>query len=299
MELDDSAGQSLAGRDEPCRDTRRAATFAETMRQAVGEFVEFKTSAGHWRPATAYGSRKILDEFARDFPDVGDVEPQRLARWIGARGAAANYRRRRWSVTKGFLDWLGHPVPVDAPKVPRAVPRPLREVDVRALLDVCDERDEVIVSLGICEGLRRGEMAVLEMSDLDFDGEVLFVHGKGGKQRWVPLTKATRVRIERYLDGERGYASGPLLVSRRNGASLEPATVTRIVSRALKRAGINRPGANLHSLRHTAATRLWMETSDLFMTQQLLGHSSIRTTAMYVKARPTAAMKDAMDRCST
>ena len=83
MELDDSAGQVLAGSDEPCRDTRRAATFAETMRQAVGEFVEFKTAAGHWRPATAYGSRKILDEFARDFPacriSPGNVAARRVS----------------------------------------------------------------------------------------------------------------------------------------------------------------------------------------------------------------------------
>lgn len=268
------------------------------MNQAVGEFVDFKTSAGHWRPATAYGSRKILDEFARDFATVEAVEPRRLARWIGARGAAGNYRRRRWSVTKGFLEWLGHPVPVDAPKVPRAVPRPLREVDVRRLLDVCDERDEVMVSLGICEGLRRGEIAGLELGDVDLEARVLFITGKGGKQRWTPLTEATAARIGRYLDAERGRLPGPLLQSRRGGGGLKPASVSERVRKLLDAAGLDSRGMTLHALRHTAATRLWLETSDLFWTQQLLGHANIRTTAIYVQSRPTEAMRDAMNAAS-
>jgi len=266
--------------------------------EAVDEYVAEQLSVGRWSPATCDVRHRQITGFIQDFVHE-EIASVAVAAWITGSGLSASYRRTRWFAVNGFLVWAGVDLGLTPPPLPTNTPRPLPDLDVAKLLGVCDLRDEVIVSLGICEGLRRGEMAVLEMSDLDFDGEVLFVHGKGGKQRWVPLTKATRVRIERYLDGERGYASGPLLVSRRNGASLEPATVTRIVSRALKRAGINRPGANLHSLRHTAATRLWMETSDLFMTQQLLGHSSIRTTAMYVKARPTAAMKDAMDRCST
>jgi integrase len=181
----------------------------------------------------------------------------------------------------GFLRWVGV------------------ELGVGKLLAVCDVRDEVIVSLGVCEGLRRGEMAALELADVDLDGQVLFVRGKGGAQRWTPLTKATRVRVERYLDQERGCDAGPLFKSRRNLVGMTATSIGRRSLRLMKAAGIHAPGVNLHALRHTAATRLWMETSDLFMTQQLLGHASIRTTAMYVKSRPSAEMRDAMNRCST
>jgi len=270
----------------------------ELTGEAVDEYVDEQVTVGRWSPATCEDRRRKLKVFLVDMAGE-EVTGLSAARWITGTNLSAAYRRNRWFAVNGFLTWAGMDVDMPLPPLPVHTPRPLPEVDVGKLLGVCDLRDEVIVSLGICEGLRRGEMAVLEMSDLDFEGDVMFVNGKGGKQRWVPLTKATRVRIERYLDGERGYAAGPLLLSRRDGGGLKPSGVTLIAKSALRRAGIDRPGMSLHSLRHTAATRLWMETSDLFMTQQLLGHSSIRTTAMYVKARPTAAMKDAMDRCST
>ena len=78
-----------------------------------------------------------------------------------------------------------------------------------------------------------------------------------------------------------------------------PADLAREASeRALDAAGLDSRGMTLHALRHTAATRLWLETSDLFWTQQLLGHANIRTTAMYVQSRPTEAMRDAMNAAS-
>ncbi len=263
----------------------------------VDRYVEHKVAAGAWNEGSAYGFRRCLIQFERAFTGL-EVTTTAVQQWITGVGLSANYRRSRWSVVRGLLTWYGVDVDLVAPAVPTPVPRPLRDLDVGKLLAVCNARDEVMVSLGICEGLRRSEMAHLEMADVDLDGQVLFVNGKGGKQRWTPLTKATAVRIGRYLD-ERGMSPGPLLISTTSGRGLRPATISERSRLLMQRAGIYRPGVNLHALRHTAATRLWMETGDLFMTQQLLGHSNIRTTSIYVRGRPTAEMRDAMNRCST
>jgi integrase/recombinase XerC len=263
-------------------------------RGAVDDYGAEKVQRGHWNPGTHYIIKRLLYQLVGE-PVAIAADSRRLAAWVNRPGLSANYRRHRWSVARGFIQWLGVPFDVDAPKVPKAVARPLREVDVRALLDVCDPRDEVIVSLGVCEGLRRAEMAGLELGDVDIDGRIVFVTGKGGHQRWTPLTDATAGRIDAYIEAERGSGPGPLIQSRRGGGALRPQSISERARTLIAAAGLTGPGVTLHALRHTAATRLWMETADLFWTQQLLGHSNIRTTAMYVQARPTAQMRDAMN----
>ena len=295
MELDEGTGRKIAHVS-----SRPGDAILPTMIWSGGrvdEYVAWKVASGAWNRGSAYGFRRCLCQFERAFDGV-EVTSEAVQKWITGVNLSANYRRSRWSVVRGMLAWYGVAVDLVAPAVPTPVPRPLRDVDVGKLLAVCNVRDEVMVSLGICEGLRRSEMAHLELSDVDLDGQVLFVNGKGGKQRWTPLTEATAVRIGRYLD-ERGMSPGPLLVSKTSGRGLRPATISERSRLLMHEAGIFRPGVNLHALRHTAATRLWMETGDLFMTQQLLGHSNIRTTSIYVRGRPTAEMREAMNRCAT
>ena len=296
MELDEGTDRKVALLSSRVGDDRLPVVIWEGGR--LDEYLDWKISSGAWNENSAYGFRRTLIQFDRVF-DGQEVTSAAVQKWITGTGLSANYRRSRWSVVRGFLKWAGVELDLVAPPVPTPVPRPLRDVDIGKLLSVCDVRDEVIVSLGICEGLRRSEMVHLEMADIDLEGQVLFVNGKGGKQRWTPLTKATQVRIERYVEAERGSSPGPLLVSRTTGRGLRPATISERSCLLMKRAGIFRDGVNLHALRHTAATRLWMETNDLFMTQQLLGHSNIRTTSIYVRGRPTAEMREAMNRCST
>jgi integrase len=264
--------------------------------ELVEGYLAYKVESGQWAATTVYVNRKALKMFAREFPILAEIESRAVERWIG-RADSANYRRRRWSIVRGLLKFGKVDVSLVAPKIPQGTPRPLRDVDIGRLLEACDIRDELIVSFGICEGLRRGEMARLEISDVDLEAKVIFVRGKGGRTRWIPLTDATAGRFEAYLV-ERGRAPGPVLLGRTTGRGLKAGSISERMNKVFKDAGIYRRGVDLHSLRHTAATRLWMETSDLFMTQQLLGHASIRTTAIYVRPRPTEAMREAMNSAS-
>ena len=266
--------------------------------ERVDEYVDHKVLMAEWTAASAKVCGQILRQFVRSV-DVAGFDVDALAGFVNSPDIAVSTRGTRWTVVRGFLAWAGVDVVVGAPPLPRRVPRPLADVDVAALLAVCDDRDEAFVSLAVCEGLRSAELRRVEVADLDLDGSVVFVQGKGGHQRWVPLTDATAARIRRYCDTERGWSAGPLIVSRNSGDGVAYGWFGARSAALMERAGIKRRGVSLHSLRHTAATRLWMETSDLFMTQQLLGHSNVATTARYVASRPTAQMRAAMNRVAT
>lgn len=296
MELDDCSHTTIDGADG--QRVHPGMIGPMNIGGMVDKYVDTKVKRGRWRQSSAYVNRRLLLEFATAF-EGRHLDQDSVETWITGDDLSAHYRRRRWSVVSGFLKWADVSLELEAPPVPGAVPRPLKDVDVRALLDACDVRDRVVVSLGICEGLRRGEMSRLELADVDLDGRVMFVQGKGGRQRWVPITDATARRVVRYVQEERGWAAGPLLQSRRGGGRLAPQSISERVRKVMEEAGIYAEGVTLHALRHTAATALWMSSgSDLFMVQQLLGHSSVRTTAMYVKARPTDEMRAAMNAAS-
>ncbi len=266
--------------------------------EAVDGYVEHKQLLGQWRPLSAQKCRQVLVQFVREV-DVCRLDEASLGGWVNQAGFAAGTRINRWTITRGFLAWAGVDVSVPSPPQPRSTPRPLRDVDVSALLAECDLRDEVFVSLAVCEGLRTGEIHRLDVGDVDIGGRTVFVVGKGGHQRWVPLTEASAARICRYCDGPRGWRPGALVAKDEQGSRVSHSWFGNRARKLMTAAGIKRPGVNLHALRHTAATRLWMETSDLFMTQQLLGHTNVATTARYVASRPTGAMRDAMNRVSS
>ena len=270
----------------------------DMWRKRVEEYAEHKVLFGQWRASSRRTCVQLLDVFVSQVGgSVFDADA--LAAFVNEPGKADATRVMRWTVTAGFLRWVGVDVVIPSPPRPRRMPRPLADVDVAALLAVCTPRCEVLVSLAVCEGLRCAELHRLDLDDVDIGGRLVFVQGKGGHQRWVPLTEASAARIVRYCDGDRGWGGGPLIQNARTGDRLSISMIGNRCRQLMIDAGIKRPGVNLHALRHTAATRLWMESSDLFMVQQMLGHSSIATTAAYVAGRPTDAMRESMNRCST
>lgn len=122
-------------------------------------------------------------------------------------------------------------------------------------------------------GLRRGEVARLESSDLieDLVGYSLRVVGKGERVRIVPLKDDLAREVRLSVRDGRAY----LFPGKDNG-HLSPGYVGKIISRLLPE------GCTMHALRHRFATRVHNATGDLLTTQQLLGHASPATTQLYV-----------------
>lgn len=117
-------------------------------------------------------------------------------------------------------------------------------------------------------GLRRGEIARVRSDDVmpDLLGRSLIVHGKGGKQRVVPMT-------DDLADAVAG-AHGFLFPGRWSG-HVEESYVSRHVSALLP------DGFGCHSLRHRFATAEYRATHDIYLVSRLLGHESVETTQLY------------------
>lgn len=201
-------------------------------------------------------------------------------------------------MVKGFCRWLvrnGHvrkdpAVGVRSPRQPRTVPKVFDAASVAAVLAACpDARARLIVLLMVQEGLRCGEVAGLELGDID--GHLVLVEGKGGHQRVLPLTGEVRGALSAYLV-ERGGHAGPLLVNYKHASrGLRPHTVSQLVRAFCLEAGIKRyagDGLSAHGLRRTFGSDLFDRGADLLDVAEAMGHVSTNTTRKhYVRYRAT------------
>lgn len=226
--------------------------------------------------------------------------PGRIAEYLGFLSRAGRSKSsiqraaatlRSWTrflasegVSGGSLDLLR------LPARERKLPKVLTEGEVDRLLEACEGddpislRDRAIVEVGYGCGLRAGEIASLELSDVGLDSGLIRLRGKGGKERVVPLVGKVKARVERYLASGRerlgGSRAGKFFLSR-NGRPLRREDVWRVVQRRGEKAGISRSRLHPHILRHSFATHLLRRGMDLRVLQELLGHSSIMTTEKY------------------
>jgi site-specific recombinase XerD len=164
-----------------------------------------------------------------------------------------------------------------APRRPRRLPEVPKRDEIEHLLELAEGdaplalRNRALVELLYSAGLRSAEAVGLNLADVDFEREAVHVHGKGGKERVVPLGEEVAHHLARYLrDGRPQLARGAedaVFLSVR-GQRLDTSTVRRLVRHP-------------HRLRHAFATHLLEGGADLRTIQELLGHASLSTTQVY------------------
>lgn len=152
------------------------------------------------------------------------------------------------------------------------------------------QRDYAIISLAATGGLRTIELQRANIEDIRAVGDntVLFIQGKGRdeKTEYVKLSPQVEKAIRSYLKA-RGTAAPtePLFASisdRNNGGRLTTISISRLIKNCFISAGYNSAQLTAHSLRHTAATLNLLNGGTLEETQQLLRHSNINTTMIYL-----------------
>lgn len=167
-----------------------------------------------------------------------------------------------------------------------SVPRPCPDSVIRNALFASNTRLRAMIHLAAEAGLRRGEIAVVERDDMidDHSGSSLLVHGKGRRERMLPLTNSTAAAIKR--QSEATPSDVPWLfpsAGRYAERHLQPVRVGELINEAL--AG----RWTAHTLRHRFATEAYRSSRDLLLVQTLMGHSKPETTAMYVGLDTTQA----------
>jgi site-specific recombinase XerD len=245
--------------------------------------------------ATRRAYRVDVEEFCswlrRRGTRLEQVDVAVLAAYVAELGAARAGRvprrlapstiSRKLAAVRAFLRFtLGRAQVPDAALAPRRrrrLPDAPKQREVESTLGALDGdgalglRNRALFELVYSAGLRSREAVDLDLADVDFEQEAVHVHGKGGKERVVPLGEEAAHWLGRYLHEARPElargADDALFLSVR-GRRLDTSTLRRLVPHP-------------HRLRHAFATHLLEGGADLRTIQELLGHASLSTTQIY------------------
>lgn len=178
------------------------------------------------------------------------------------------------------------------PRIPQTLPQPLSKSEIEKMVSApagdtpLEIRDRALLELLYACGLRIAEACNVRLENLDEDGGVIRITGKGNKTRLIPVGRAALAALKTYLDIAR-----PKLIAPRSGAEiflsvrghpLTPARIWQLVGHYARLAGIEE-AVHPHQLRHSFATHLLAGGADLRIIQEMLGHASIATTQIYTQ----------------
>jgi integrase/recombinase XerC len=234
-----------------------------------------------------------------------EIELGTLRRWLGAQsesGVSRSTLARRTATARAFTAWalreelirIDPALRLKAPKRDGSLPGVLNQHQVSRLLTDLEAaaaaaeplplRNRAMVELLYATGVRVGELAGMDVDDLDPDRRTLRVVGKGNKERTVPYGLPAALAVDDWLRRGRPRlateASGPALFLGVRGKRVDQRQVRAVVQGLLEALG-DTSATGPHALRHSAATHLLDGGADLRAVQEILGHSSLATTQIY------------------
>ena len=269
-------------------------------------------------PLTVRNYMADLHEFlamcgiAKEEFDPTEIDREMVRGWVVALGKRKNARgqtlaatsiNRRISTLKSFFAWLmregliekNPTMALPRLKTPLRLPNYVSEEQMSHSIEHLTEelseensftatRNALIILMFYGLGIRRAELVGLNRDDLSEDMTQLRVHGKGGKVRVVPVLRFIADHIEEYLNeisrSEICIIDKNALILSLKGTRLSSHSVYSIVRREMQRMGV-KGKKSPHVLRHTFATHLMNRGGDMRQIQELMGHSSLRSTQVY------------------
>jgi len=205
---------------------------------------------------------------------------------------------RKLAAIRSFLQfcmkkkWLeDNPAKIVAtPKQEKHVPSFLSEDEMAEFLDLpqsnqpLDLRDRAVLELLYATGMRVSELAGLNLDNVNFSERLVWVRGKGKKERIVPFGRKAEESLAFYIRARPQINKGDIeeetLFLNYRGERLTSRSVERIVDRYIRLTALRRK-ISPHSLRHSFASHLLSRGADLRVIQELLGHESLATTQKY------------------
>jgi integrase/recombinase XerC len=237
--------------------------------------------------------------------DLIDVTRERLGRHYLSFLDAKNYSKksiaRKISSLRTFYDYLMLNKHIDVnifhqletPKIPKKLPKIINDDEIEMLFKSIDQssalgyRNYLILEMLFSLGLRASELVSISIKDLKLERQQILIHGKGSKDRYVPLHDKLIDNIKHYLTYIR-----PVLLSK--GPNVNELNVlinykgTKLTVRGLQlilKNIIIKSGETFkispHMLRHAFATTLLNHGADLRVVQELLGHEHLKSTQIY------------------
>jgi len=220
---------------------------------------------------------------------LSDLKRRALAAASTARILSTLRTFFQFLIMEGILkqDPLAH---IHSPRQAFRLPKVLHPNEVEALLNLpkgdspVGLRNDAMIELLYATGLRVSELVSLPMGAVNLEAGYLIAHGKGSKERLVPIGKCAREKLSLYLAAGRPLLlktkSASLLFINRSGKGISRQAFWMQLKAYARKAGIRR-AITPHMLRHSFASHLLEGGADLRSVQMLLGHADISTTQIY------------------
>lgn len=246
----------------------------------IDEFAVYLRRAGRSADYTIRDWRATLTRADRQLPHgLDNASDDEIEEWLGRDGWSAATRYAYWSCLRAFYRWatrtrrlrIDPTEYLDRPRRPRGVPRPCTDAELAHILDHAQEPIRTWALLAAYGGLRCIEISRLDREHVTPGG--IRLHGKGDKWRVVPAHPLV-------VEAVAGLPPGPVAASSVTGRRLSGRSVS---ARAVTHfhGDLAMPGMSLHRLRHWCLTRVQEVTGDIRVTQEIAGHASPATTAVY------------------
>ncbi len=179
---------------------------------------------------------------------------------------------------------------IDLPKIGKYLPIVLSEKQIQDLLESIEIKDHIsarnrlMIELMYATGIRVSELVTLISSNVNVKMEFIEVHGKGNKQRYVPITKYVAKMFDTYFKEYRIHFKNEHIIKEcfisETGKKLDRFAINRILKKIIHESSLSIE-CTPHTLRHSFATHMLENSADLRSIQELLGHSDIATTTIY------------------
>ena len=188
---------------------------------------------------------------------------------------------------------------LESPKLSKRLPKVLTEEEVTKLLDFkiqdsFDIRNKAMLELMYGAGLRVSELVSLTLQNIDMENNTLRTMGKGKKERWIPIGEVANEYLEKYLKIRTSLLKkevNDFLFLNNHGKQMTRQGFFKILKKIAKKQGIEKDFSP-HTLRHSFASHLLKYGADLRVIQELLGHSDISTTQIYMHIEDEKKAKD-------
>lgn len=275
------------------------------MRQYIPTFIDFIEVERGMSRNTIQSYKRDIEKFAsyaeRINKDVSSVTREDIVNFmmeLKDKGLSATSIARNLASLKTFWKFLSaeqcvreNPASVvETPKIWKNIPDVLNKDEVEKLLDAPSHkgwmgmRDKAILELMYATGLRVSEVKDLKKSNVNLEANFVKCHGKGGKERIVPLGKFAQKAVREYIDKHRSKlaakTSDEHLFLSRFGKMISRQSLWKMIRKYASLSRIHKL-ITPHTLRHSFATHLLEGGAELRGVQEMLGHADISTTQVY------------------
>jgi integrase/recombinase XerD len=218
---------------------------------------------------------------------VDDLTPEAVKTYflncIQVLGLKENAIHSRINAVKFYFESVLHrdkfTVDILRPKKPVLLPKVIPIADIIKIFELTSNvKHNTMLKLAYGMGLRVSEVAALKVKDIDSRTMQVFIErAKGKKDRYVNLPQSIVEQLRAYY---KAYRPKEYLFEGQYGGRYSNRTIQQVFTDALRKANVKHPGG-IHALRHSFATHLMEEGTDIRFIQELLGHTSIKTTLRY------------------